>query len=78
MLYESLSRLQKDEDETVRKSREDFKKELSFFKEVSEVFLKTFEVLSEENVQEFTSSKDASYRVSYRRFCQVLGCFESL
>jgi len=73
MLYESLSRLQKDEDETARKSREDFKKELSFSKEVSEVFLKTFEVLNEENVQEFTYSKDSSYRVSYRIF-RILRC----
>jgi len=73
MLHESLSRLQRDEAETVRKSREDLKKELSFLEEASEMFLKTFEVLSNENVQKFTYSKDASYRISYRIF-RILRC----
>lgn len=58
---------------TVRKSKREFKKELSFLKETSELFLKTFEVLSNENVQEFTYSKDASYRISFRIF-RMLHC----
>lgn len=73
MLYENLSLLRKHELRTVRKSKREFKKELRFVRETSEVFLKTFEVLSNENVQEFTNSKDASYRISYRIF-RILRC----
>ncbi len=42
-------------------------------KKTSDVFLRTFEVLSNENVQEFTFSKDATYRISYRIF-RILRC----
>jgi len=73
MLYENLLLLRKHELRTVRKSKREFKKELRFVRETSEVFLKTFEVLSNENVQEFTNSKDASYRISYRIF-RILRC----
>ena len=58
---------------TVKKSKKEFKKELNFLKDTSELFLKTFEVLSNENVQEFTDDKDASYRISYRVF-RLLHC----
>jgi len=73
MPYENLSLLRRDELRTVRKSKREFKKELSFVKETSEVFLKTFEVLSNENFQDFTASKDATYRISYRIF-RILRC----
>jgi len=73
MLFERLSRLREDEVKTVRKSKRDFKKELSFVREGSEVFLRTFEVLSNEKFQEFTRSKDATYRISYRIF-RILRC----
>jgi len=73
MLCERLSILGKDEVRTVGKSKKDFKKELSFVREGSEVFLRTFEVLSTEKVQEFTYSKDATYRISYRIF-RILRC----
>ena len=73
MLYENISVLRKHELRTVGKSKKEFKKELCFVKETSEVFLKTFEALSNQNVQEFTFSKDATYRVSYRIF-RILRC----
>ena len=73
MTYENLSVLRKDEFRTVRKSKREFKKELSFVRKTSELFLRTFEVLSNENVEEFTYSKDASYRISYRIF-RILRC----
>ena len=73
MLYENFSLLRKDELKTVEKSKREFKKELSFIREASEVFLRTFEVLSNENVQEFTDSKDACHRISYRIF-RILRC----
>lgn len=41
MLYESLSLLRKHELRTVRRSKREFKKELKFVRETSEVFLKT-------------------------------------
>lgn len=72
-MYDGLSSLEKDELITVRKSRKEFKKELDYLKEASEVFLKTFEVLSDDDVQSFTNSKDASYRLSYRIF-RILHC----
>jgi len=73
MSYENLSLLRKHELRTARKSKREFKKELRFVKETSEVFLETFEVLSNENVQDFTYSKDATYRISYRIF-RILRC----
>ena len=73
MQHETLSLLRKDELRTVRKSKKEFKKELSFVRETSEVFLRTIEVLSNENVQDFTYSKDATYRISHRIF-RVLRC----
>jgi len=73
MLFESLSTLRKDEARTVRNSKRDFKNELDLVKEGSEVFLRTFDVLSNEKVQEFTYSKDATYRISYRIF-RILRC----
>lgn len=73
MLYENISVLRKHELRTVRKSKKEFKKELCFVKETSEVFLKTFEALSNQNIQEFTFSKDATYRVSYRIF-RIVRC----
>ena len=73
MSYENLSLLRKHEFRTIRKSKREFKKELSFVRETSELFLRTFEVLSNENVQEFTYSKDATYRISYRIF-RILRC----
>jgi len=73
MPYEKISVLRKHELRTVRKSKREFKKELRFVKKTSEVFLRTFEVLSNENVQELTFSKDATYRVSYRIF-RILRC----
>ena len=39
MLFESLSTLRKDEARTVRNSKRDFKNELDFVKEGSEVFI---------------------------------------
>lgn len=73
MPYENASMLRKHELRTVRKSEREFKKELRFVKKTSEMFLKTFEVLSNQNVQEFTFSKDATYRISYRIF-RILHC----
>ena len=75
MPYENTSVLRKDEFRTIRKSRKEFKRELSFLSEISELFLKTFEVLSDEieNVQKFSYGKDASYRISYRIF-RVFRC----
>lgn len=73
MSYENLSVLRKHESRTVRKSMRGFKEELSFVKETSEVFLMTFEALSNQNVQDFTDSQDATYRVSYRIF-RILRC----
>lgn len=73
MPYKNTSILRKHELRTVRKSKKEFKKELRFVKKTSEVFLKTFEALSNQNVQEFTFSKDATYRISYRIF-RILRC----
>ena len=73
MPYENVSVLRKHELRTVRKGEKEFKKELRFVKETSEVFLKTFEALSNQNVQEFTFSKDAIYRISHRIF-RILRC----
>lgn len=73
MRYEKVSILRKHELRTVRKSRKEFEKELRFVKKTSEVFLRTFEALSNQNVQEFTFSKDATYRISYRIF-RILRC----
>ncbi|TET19501.1 hypothetical protein E3J74_06380 [Candidatus Bathyarchaeota archaeon] len=73
MSYRNLSLLRKDELRTMRKSERDFQKELTFFRETSEVFLKTFQVLSDENVHGFTYSKDSTYRISYRIF-RILRC----
>jgi hypothetical protein len=75
-LYERLHLLENDELKTAKKSRRQFTNELRFLKETEEVFLKTFEVLSNENVQLFSSSQDASYRVSYRIFRIVRCAFE--
>lgn len=73
MPYENVSVLRKHELRTARKSKREFEKELCFVKETSEVFLRTFEALSNQNVQEFTFSKDATYRISYRIF-RILRC----
>lgn len=73
MPYENVSVLRKHELRTVRKGKKEFKKELRFVKKTSEVFLKIFEALSNQNVQEFTFSKDATYRISYRIF-RILRC----
>ena len=73
MQYETLSSLRKDELRTARKSKKEFKKELRFVRETSEVFLRTIEVLSNENVQGFTYSKDATYRIAHRIF-RILRC----
>jgi len=73
MSYQNLSLLRKDELRTMKKSERDFHEELHFLRATSEVFLKTFEVLSNENVQEFTYSNDATYRISYRIF-RLLNC----
>jgi len=73
MQYETLSSLRKDELRTARKSKKEFKKELNFVGETSEVFLRTIEVLSNENVQDFTYSKDATYRIAHRIF-RILRC----
>lgn len=70
---ENLTLLRKDELRTVRKSKREFKEELSFVRETSEVFLRTFGILSNENVQAFTKSKDATYRIAYRIF-RILRC----
>jgi len=51
MPYEKISVLRKHELRTVRKSKREFKKELHFVKKTSDVFLRTFEVLSNENVR---------------------------
>lgn len=77
MPYENVSILRKDELRTVRKSKREFKKELGFAKRTSELFLRTFEVLSNENVQDFTYSKDATYRISYRIFRTLRCAFNS-
>jgi len=73
MPYENVSMLRKHELRTVRKSNREFKKELRFVKKTSEAFLKTFDTLSNENVQEFTFSKDATLRISFRIF-RILRC----
>jgi len=73
MLHDSLFKLRRDEHRTARMSKRDLKKELSFLRQASEVFLDNFDVLSNENVQKFTYSKDASYRISYRIF-RILRC----
>jgi hypothetical protein len=72
-LYERLHLLEKDELRTINKGRREFKKKLKFLNEIEEVFLKTLEVLSHENVQLFSSSQDASYRVSHRIF-RIVRC----
>jgi hypothetical protein len=66
-------KLSRSELETARKSKSEFRKELRFLTDTSELFLKTFEVLSKKDVQRFTHSQDASYRISYRIF-RLLRC----
>jgi len=65
-LLAKIAALRKDEMRTARKSRREFKREMSFLEEISDLFLRTFDVLSNENTQEFTESEDASYRISFR------------
>ena len=77
MSYENLSLLRTDELRTVRRSKREFKKELSFVKEASDLFLETFGVLSNQNVQAFSNSKDACYRISYRIFRVARCAFKS-
>jgi len=73
MSYRNLPVLRKDELRTMEKSERDFHKELTFLRKTSELFLKTFQVLNDENVQGFTYSKDSTYRISYRIF-RILRC----
>ena len=77
MKYGYLSLLGKDELRTTRKSKREFKKELALLKENLDLFLKTFEVLSKRNVQDFSSSQDASYRISYKIFRLMRCAFNS-
>lgn len=77
MQYEYLSLLRKDELRTIRKSKREFKKELALLKENLDFFLKSFEVLSKEKVQDFSFSQDASYRISYKIFRLMRCAFNS-
>jgi len=72
-LTELLSLLTTDELLTTEKSNRDFKKELNFINETSELFLKSFEIIGNLNVQAFSFSKDACYRISYRIF-RIVRC----
>lgn len=72
MQYEPLRLLKKDELRTVRKSKREFRGELSFLRKTSELFLRTFNVLSDIDYH-FTYSKEASFRISYRIF-RILRC----
>jgi len=69
----NLELLAEDEERTTIKTKEDFDAELRFFEDGSELFLKTFEVLSSGDYDKFTHSKDATYRISYRIF-RILRC----
>ena len=75
-LLAKIAALRKDEMRTARKSRREFKKEMSFLEETSDLFLKTFDVLSNEVTQEFTESEDACYRISFRIY-RILHCATS-
>jgi len=73
MSYRNSSLLREDELRTIEKSERDFREELTYLRKTSEVFLRTFDVLSNENVHEFSHSKDSTYRISYRVF-RILRC----
>ena len=73
MTCKNHSKLQEDERRTIRESKKDFDIELGFLKAGSELFLKTFEVLSNEHYTRLTNSKDSTYRISYRIF-RILRC----
>jgi len=75
-VYKNLSTLREDERRTTRKGKKDFNVELGFLEASSELFLKTFEVLSNEHYKRFTNSKDATCRISYRLF-RILRCASS-
>ncbi len=67
-MNEKLLLLIQDELKTAKKSNKEFKTELTFVKETSELFLKTFEIIGNLNVQAFSYSEDACFRISYRIF----------
>jgi hypothetical protein len=73
MQYENLLLLGEDEEETRKKSAEDFGTELGFIEANSELFLETFNILSKDCYKRFTYSEDASYRISYRIF-RIVRC----
>ncbi|MGD0979557.1 MAG: hypothetical protein ABR962_10520 [Candidatus Bathyarchaeia archaeon] len=73
MQYENLLLLGEDEEKTRKKSVKDFGTELGFIEANSELFLKTFNILSKDYYKRLSYSEGASYRISYRIF-RIMRC----
>lgn len=58
--------LKTDEMKTTEKANDEFKVETDFAQEELDLFLRTFQILSETDVEGFNHSKDSAYRISYR------------